>query len=383
MSRKPTVLIANPSPDVYGSDLQMLESVSALVEDGSRVIVALPADGQLVGMLRARGAEVEFFDFPVLRRANQSDRIVPRDGRVGGALGSPDHALIRRLQPDAVYVNTVTLPWWLLAARLSRVATLCHLHEAENTDSRLVRLALMSPLRLAHAVIVISRSAMTAMLQVDGRLAKRAHLIYNGVPQPPTEPDPAPASHRTAWWSSAGCLPARLPHVALDAAGLLRQRGYDVSITLAGTAFEGYEWYVEQLDARAEAPDLAGQVDSPATASRSGPCSAIPTSSSRPPSASRSATPSSRRRCHCGPSWPPRRSATWRASSTRTPALLVPPGDVEATAAAIAELIDNPGVAASISARARASAIDQFSTDRYSQELCALVDTTAARHTRR
>ena len=34
VSSKPIVLIANPSPDVYGSDLQMLESVSALVEAG-------------------------------------------------------------------------------------------------------------------------------------------------------------------------------------------------------------------------------------------------------------------------------------------------------------------------------------------------------------
>ena len=37
-----TVLIANPSPDVYGSDLQMLESISALVDAGGRVVVAMP-----------------------------------------------------------------------------------------------------------------------------------------------------------------------------------------------------------------------------------------------------------------------------------------------------------------------------------------------------
>ena len=43
-----SVLIANPSPDVYGSDLQMLESLAALREAGYRVVVALPEDGALV-----------------------------------------------------------------------------------------------------------------------------------------------------------------------------------------------------------------------------------------------------------------------------------------------------------------------------------------------
>ena len=68
----PLVLIANPSPDVYGSDLQMLETVTALRDAGYRVTVALPSDGPLVPRLRERGAEISSADFPVLRRANQS-----------------------------------------------------------------------------------------------------------------------------------------------------------------------------------------------------------------------------------------------------------------------------------------------------------------------
>ncbi len=43
------------------------------------------------------------------------------------------------------------------------------------------------PLRLAHAVIVISKSAMGAMVEADAGLERRGHLIYNGVPQPPTD----------------------------------------------------------------------------------------------------------------------------------------------------------------------------------------------------
>ena len=373
MSTKPTVLIANPSPDVYGSDLQMLESVSALVGDGSRVIVVLPTDGQLVPMLRERGAEVQFLDFPVLRRANQSIKAFA--GMVGAAIFSVPRIVrfIRRLAPDAVYVNTVTLPWWLLGSRLARVATICHLHEAENTDSKLVRRALMSPMRLAHSVIVISRSAMAAMLEADPRLKSRAHLIYNGVPRPPADPTPSAAGPTTRLVVVGRLSPRKAPHVALDAAGLLRQRGYDVKVILAGSAFEGYEWYVDQLEARASEPDLVGQVEFAG---------------------------------YCKPIWPELQRADMAvAPSLREPfgnavvesqlslrpvvaaaalghlesitdgetGLLVPPGDAEATADAIARLIDDPDLALAIAERARHSAIERFSTQRYEREICALV----------
>ena len=128
------MLIANPSPDVYGSDLQMLESVSALDAAGGRVVVALPDDGPLVGRLRERGAEVQFISFPVLRRANQSTTGLPHHAGPGGRRGAADPASSEALRPSAIYVNTVTLPWWLLVARLTRTPTICHLHEAENTD---------------------------------------------------------------------------------------------------------------------------------------------------------------------------------------------------------------------------------------------------------
>ena len=46
--RSNTVVVVNPSPDVYGADLQMLQTVTALIEVGRRVVVALPEDGELV-----------------------------------------------------------------------------------------------------------------------------------------------------------------------------------------------------------------------------------------------------------------------------------------------------------------------------------------------
>ena len=149
MGSSRTVLVVTPSLEAYGSDLQMLQSVAGLLDAGWRVVVAASAPGRLSDRLIQLGATIEEIDFPVLRRASASGagiaalaitalRSMPRLVR-----------LIRRIRPDVLYVNTVTLPWWLAAGRLARVPTVCHVHEAEARDSRAVRRALTMPLLLA------------------------------------------------------------------------------------------------------------------------------------------------------------------------------------------------------------------------------------------
>ena len=157
-------------------------------------------------MVRARGAEV-ISRLPVLRRANQSPaRFAAMVA--SAALSVPRIVrLVRQSAPDVVYVNTVTLPWWLLAARLAGSPRSATCTRRRTPTRQVVRRALMSPLRLADAVIVISRSAMTAMLEAERGLRNRAHLIYNGVPTAADGAEPSPARPRTGWWSLVGCPP--------------------------------------------------------------------------------------------------------------------------------------------------------------------------------
>lgn len=374
-----TVLIANPSPDVYGSDLQMLESISGLRGAGARVIVAMPRDGALTRMIRERGGEVRFVSFPVLRRANQSVGGFAR--MIWDALIAVPRlsAYIRRRKPSAVYVNTVTLPWWVLAARLAGSRTIVHLHEAEDTDSGLVRRALVSPLRLAHAVIVISRSAMRAMVDADPSLAAKAHLIYNGVPEPTDAPEPPTRQAPLGLLVIGRLSPRKAPHLALEAAGRLRQQGYDVVVELAGTAFPGYEWYVEELEARAARDDLEGAV---------------------------------RFAGYCKPIWPNlARADIVVAPSLREPfgnavveaqlalrpvvataalghtesimdgetGILVPAEDVDAMVEAIARLAEDAELANRIATAARTEAVNRFGVERYYREVVDLVSSLTNR----
>lgn len=259
----PTILVAHPSADVYGSDLQLLETVDSFIESGHRVLVALPGTGPLVEALRGRGAEVLTVRFPVLRKsALHPLRFARLAGEVVWALPRLV-ALLRRADARFVLVNTITIPWWLVAGRLARIPTICHVHEAEEDGSRVFRTLLALPNLLATTLIVNSRSSARALIDVVPLLERRVEVVYNGVPGPPEVPDQARARNRGDRLSLVvvGRLsPRKGIDVALEAAGALVRAGIDVTLDVYGSVFEGYEWFAQELHDRSGADDLAGRV---------------------------------------------------------------------------------------------------------------------------
>ncbi len=366
-----TVLAVHPSPDGYGADLQLVQTVSALVEEGWRVVVVLPHPGPLVDRLSEAGAETAFVDYPVLRKASANPVALVRLLLAAVACLPRAIRLVRRVQPVALLVNTVTLPWWLAVGRLTRTPTIGYVHEAETAARRLVRRGLLAPLLLADAVIVISEAVRAATITAQPRLADRARLIYNGVPSAPAPLAP-PERSRPIRLAVIGRLsPRKAPHLVLEAMPLINER-HDVVVELAGTAFAGYEWYEDQLRETASAPELAGRVHF------SG---------------------------YCSPIWPVlERADIVVAPSPQEPfgnvvveaqlagrpvvaaaayghlesitdaetGLLMPPGDAEALAEAVARLITDSALAARLGEQARAEAVRRFSVPRYRREIADL-----------
>ncbi|MDH2428933.1 glycosyltransferase family 4 protein [Sphaerisporangium sp. TRM90804] len=238
------VVIAHPSPDLYGSDRMLIESVRALTET-AEVTVVLPADGPLTERLRPLGAEVVIMPTPVLRKALlRPAGLVRLAGAVVVTLPRMV-AWLRRARPSAVYVNTITIPFWIAAARLARVRVVCHAHEAEQGGPRLLRRLLVLPARFAHHTIANS-GACLATLTDGGVPARRGTVVYNGVPAPET-PSPARAEPAGRLVLVGRLSPRKGGDVAIRAVAELRRRGHDVTLTLVGAVFPGYEWYEDEL----------------------------------------------------------------------------------------------------------------------------------------
>lgn len=356
------VVLAHPSPDLYGSDRMLVESVRALTPDW-RVIVTLPADGPLSQALRDAGAEIVVLPVPVLRKAYMSPlglvrlsfdalRALPRAWR-----------LLRRERAAALYVNTVTVPVWLLAGRLARVPSLCHVHEAEDGVAGPVRAALSAPLRLARTVVVNSRASAAAL----GGAGRRARIVYNGVEEPP-EVAPARAEPGPpARIALVGRLsPRKGSDVAVKAVRLLRERGYDASLTLVGAVFPGYEWFEDELRALAgdgEGVVFAGfrpsvwesfaETDIAIVPSRVEPFGNVAVEAmlaGRPVVASAA-------------------QGLVEIVADGENGVLVPPGDPAALADGIARLLDDWDGALAMAKRARDDAARRFGKDRYHREL--------------
>ncbi len=362
------LLIAHPSPDVYGSDRQLLESVGAAIDSGWRVSVVLPAAGPLTALLEEAGAHVLFDRFPVLRKADLSPLgVIKLAGRSVAAtirLG----ALIRRLRPTAVYVNTMTLPVWLLAAKLARVPALCHVHEAEEDQPRPVRIGMTAPLLLAKVVVANSWAAKRAITDVIRRLSPRISVVHNGVPMPPDPPRPprvrAPGEPATI--ALVGRLsPRKGIDVALDAVAALRVEGRPVELIVCGSVFEGYEWYEDQLRRRIQSADLIGHVELAGYVHPTWPVLAgadivlVPSRTEPFGNAAVEALLS------CRPVVASNVQGLAEVIRADETGVLVRPGDAVELADGIRRMLDDPATARLMAERGLADAVDRFSVTGY------------------
>jgi glycosyltransferase involved in cell wall biosynthesis len=371
-----TVLLAHASVELYGSDLQLVETAAGCVDAGADVVVVLPGEGPLAERMRGVGARVETLDMPVLRKAHLTPRGIVALG-VGTlrALG-PMTRLIRRVRPDAVLVNTLTIPAWLVAARLAGVAPVCHVHEAEADARWVVRVGLAAPLLLARDVVVNSVAARDVVVSAVPALGRRTRVVYNGVPGPPDVPvadGGAGAAPGTAHVVLVGRLsPRKGSDVALEAVALLRGTGRDVRLTLCGSVFAGYEWFEDQLRVRTAADDLAGAVDLVGYADpwewfARGDVVVVPSRVEPFGNVAVQAMLAGR------PVVVSRTQGLAEIVKDGETGLLVRPDDPVALADAIAELLDDPARASALAKAGRTDAAERFGAQRYRAQMGRLL----------
>lgn len=378
-----TVLVVHPSAQLYGADRMAAESVAGLVAAGWRCTVVLPGDGPLVPVLEAAGASVLLVDSPVLRKAYVSPTGLVRFG--AELLGSVPRVVgaVRGCRADVVYVNTVTVPQWLAVARALGRGTLCHVHEAEDSVPRPLRLALAAPLLLARTVVTNSRASRDVLLADLPRLRARTEVVYNGFdgpehPVPPRESLDAPVRLVLVGRLS----PRKGTDVAVAALDQLVRAGTDAVLDLVGGVFPGYEWFEEQVRRQVLETGLGdrvrfvGETDEPWTSMAAADVVLVPSRVEPFGNTAVEALLAER---------PVVASATQGLVEIVEPGRtgeLVVPDDPAALAAAVQHVVDDWPEVRRRSAAVVAEARELFSSARYRREIAAAVAAAAVRGSR-
>jgi glycosyltransferase involved in cell wall biosynthesis len=344
MSEPERVLFVAHSPQVSGAEKVMLDLVSHAVASGLDAIVACPA-GPLSAALPAGCAHLPIPPLGLggaqgIARVTSLAELVRRWTRAAAQMRP-----VARRPGTATVVNALmALPAVRLARPVGGAAYLAH-DTIVNTRQRMVIKGVRPVVRTAVAV----SEATAAPLRELGLPVAVAH---NGVRWP--VPQLGGALHRPPVVGMTALLtPWKGHRVLLDAIGQL----HDVHVELAGGVFPGDQEYADALRDRAEQPDLAGRVRflGHVNVADTLPCWDVAVSASVLPEAGPLSVLEAM--SHGIPVVGTDHGGTSEFLSSGA-GVLVPPGDADALAGAIAGLLGDDALRSAIaeSARARVAA---------------------------
>jgi glycosyltransferase involved in cell wall biosynthesis len=255
------ILLTHPSAELYGSDRMALLALRALVKKGHAVTVVVPHDGPLISKIRESRARVIIADTPVLRKS---------DFRPLGILSLLWKApasqfriarIVRSVNPDVVYVNTIVQPWWIAGSKFQRRHVVVHVREAVEHLSRVLKTIINAPLMLADVIICNSKSTRREIDSVLPVSRKPVLVIYNGKDWSEYRCRRSLRSGSSYRLTVIGRLtPGKGQNIALQALSEIVSTGIDATLTLVGGVSPGYEWYKDDLKRTAAKLGLANRV---------------------------------------------------------------------------------------------------------------------------
>jgi glycosyltransferase involved in cell wall biosynthesis len=160
--------------ELYGSDRCFIDSVAALREawPQAEIDVVLPREGPIAAPLRALASRVSIEPLFILRRRGLLKLIASAPLRLPLALA---RAMRRMRGADLVYINTMMVADYLLAARFFAAKTIVHVHEIPDG----AKLALFRRLlKWTRAEAIFNSKATRAAYALPR--GRPQHVLYNG-----------------------------------------------------------------------------------------------------------------------------------------------------------------------------------------------------------
>lgn len=177
----PSILFAHAGAELYGADRILLELVQGLKARGHALQVVLPGPGPLHAELAALGVITHQKNLGVLRRRYFTPLgLLNRLCRLVAAVRFI-RQLIRQHTISVVHSNTTAVFAGVLAARLSGVPHVWHVHEITTRPRWFARAMAACVGRLSQRAVFVSEATREHMCALSPHVRAKAVVIRNGI----------------------------------------------------------------------------------------------------------------------------------------------------------------------------------------------------------
>jgi glycosyltransferase involved in cell wall biosynthesis len=173
------VLCVHQGYELYGSDRAFIEQVTAIraAWPEADIEVVLPRDGPIVALLAAVASRVRFAPIWVVRRRTLARLATIDLLRLPAAMWRAARDIAAA---DLVYVNTVVVIDYLIAARFFPGRVLVHAHEIPERGARKILRALLV---WSRAELIFNSQATRGAFALPPAFMQ--HVVYNAIAGPP------------------------------------------------------------------------------------------------------------------------------------------------------------------------------------------------------
>lgn len=262
------ILYLHAGAEMYGADKVLLELIKGLDRQEFEAHVILPNDGVLVEALRQVGAQVSVLDYPILRRKYFNPKGILEYLKSYRRYSQKIAQYVRGNGIDLVHNNTTAVLEGVYLKRKVKLPLIWHVHEIIVKPKAISDFINFLMGRYADKIVTVSQAVASHVNQSPFIKEDQVQVIYNGVDNAVYHPMQASTVRErfaipeeslvigmvgrvNAWKGQGDFLEVVTP--------ILEQNPNSIAF-LAGSAFSGEEWRVEELESTIAKSSVASQI---------------------------------------------------------------------------------------------------------------------------
>ncbi|WP_314828621.1 glycosyltransferase family 4 protein [Streptococcus cristatus] len=262
------ILYLHAGAEMYGADKVLLELVKGLNPQEFEAHVILPNDGVLVEALRQVGAQVSVLHYPILRRKYFNPKGIVEYLKSYRCYSQKIAQYVRENGIDLVHNNTTAVLEGIYLKRKVKLPLIWHVHEIIVKPKAISDFINFLMGRYADKIVTVSQAVASHVNQSPFIKEGQIQVIYNGVDNAVYHPMQASAVRekfgipedalvigmvgRVNAWKGQGDF--------LEAVTPILEHNPNAIAFLAGSAFAGEEWRVEELESKIAKSSVVSQI---------------------------------------------------------------------------------------------------------------------------